>query len=441
MFPTFRDSGPFLNLLPFPTGGGSSVTVTPGTPSVVGTEITFPATSDRSLVGALYGVEFGIGVGAGYVWSESVAGAASSQTITIDIATYGGTTSSTVNARLYYNLDLGDAPSTRVYSAMLAPIVVSASETGTTTEGQTLTGANGIIVGGYQMTLSQSWSACNTAGTSCTPISAGTATTYVLTASEVGDTIKYTKTATNTAGSGSATSAASAVVAGSGDPYWTSVVLLAGNEEAANGSTSFTDQSNNAFTLTRGGTADWSNTSPPTGLTTTISVADGSSGVSAADNTALDFGSGDFTIEGFVNLGNAGSRCIIAKGADSAGNREWWIQTNFGGEIGFSASSDGTSLDIANNKALKATWTTGQWYHFAVCRSTNTWYAFLDGVQGSTWSSSSGIFNGSSNVTLGAFSGLATGLIGSYIASVRLTKGVARYTANFTPPDLPLLSS
>lgn len=217
MFPAFRDGGPFLGLLPFPTGGGANTPiVTPGTPSVVGTEITFPATSDLSLVGAVYGVEFGIGVGAGYVWSENVAGAASSQTITIDIASYGGTTASVVNAREYYNLDPLDDPSTRVYSAMLAPIVVSASETGTTTEGQTLTGANGIIVGGYQMTLSQSWSACNTAGTSCTPISGATATTLVLTASEVGDTIKYTKTATNTAGSGSATSAASAVVTAAG---------------------------------------------------------------------------------------------------------------------------------------------------------------------------------------------------------------------------------
>lgn len=191
-----------------PTG----ISVAPGTPSVVGTEITFPATSSGSLVGALYGVEFGIGVGAGYVWSESVAGAASSQTITIDIATYGGTTSSVVNAREYYT-PTPDTPSTRVYSAMLPPIVVSASETGTTTEGQTLTGANGIIVGGYQMTLTQSWAACNTAGTSCTPISGQTATTLVLSAAEVGDTIKYTKVATNTAGSGSATSNASAVVA------------------------------------------------------------------------------------------------------------------------------------------------------------------------------------------------------------------------------------
>jgi len=211
----YLNGGPFLAMRgPFITaaGGSAAPVVTPDTPSVTGTEITFPATSSGSLVGALYGVEFGIGVGAGYVWSESVAGAASSQTITIDIATYGGTTSSVVNAREYYNLDLGDDPSMRVYSAMLAPIVVSASLSGTTTEGETLTGANGIIVGGYQMTLTQSWAACNTAGTSCTPISGQTATTLVLSAAEVGDTIKYTKVATNTAGSGSATSNASAVV-------------------------------------------------------------------------------------------------------------------------------------------------------------------------------------------------------------------------------------
>ncbi|TXH15356.1 MAG: hypothetical protein E6R03_07335 [Hyphomicrobiaceae bacterium] len=218
MFPFIRDSGPFLNLLPFPTAGSGFVTVTNGTVSISGTQITLPATSSGSLVGAVYGVEFGIGVSAGYVWSENVAGAASSQTITIDISTYGGTTSSTVNARTYYNLDPLDDPATRVYSPMLVPLVNSASLSGTTTEGQTLTGANGVIVGGYQMTLSQSWSACNTAGTSCTPISGQTATTLVLSASEVGDTIKYIKTATNTAGSGLATSNASAVVAAGSSP-------------------------------------------------------------------------------------------------------------------------------------------------------------------------------------------------------------------------------
>lgn len=217
MFP--MGDGPFVAMRgPFIAAAGGSVSVVNGTVSVSGTQITFPATSSGSLVGGVYGVEFGIGVGAGYVWSENVAGAASSQTITIDIATYGGTTSSVVNARLYYNLDPLDDPATRVYSAMLVPLVNSASLTGTTTEGQTLTGANGIIVGGYPMTLTQQWQRCNSSGASCSNITGETATTYLLAAADVGNTIKYTKTATNSAGASTATSAASSVIAAASSP-------------------------------------------------------------------------------------------------------------------------------------------------------------------------------------------------------------------------------
>lgn len=225
MFPFIRDSGPFLNLLPFPTAGSGFVTVTNGTVSISGTQITLPATSSGSLVGAVYGVEFGIGVSAGYVWSENVAGAASSQTITIDISTYGGTTSSTVNARTYYNLDPLDAPATRVYSAMLVPLVNSASINDTTpTEGDTLTGSAGIIVGGYPMTLTQAWQQCDSGGANCSAIGGATATTYLVTSGNVGNTLKYQQTATNSAGSGSATSAATSVVASGLNPATQAVI-------------------------------------------------------------------------------------------------------------------------------------------------------------------------------------------------------------------------
>lgn len=219
------DSSPFLNLLPFPTAGSGSPTVTNGTVSISGTQITFPATSSGSLVGGVYGVEFGIGISAGYVWAETVAGAASSQTITIDIATYGGTTSSVVNARTYYNLDPLDDPSTRVYSAMLVPLVNSAAINDTTpTEGDTLTGSAGIIVGGYPMTLTQLWQQCNSGGSSCSAIGGATATTYLVTSGNVGNTLKYQQTSTNAAGSGSATSAATSVVASAYDPQAQAVI-------------------------------------------------------------------------------------------------------------------------------------------------------------------------------------------------------------------------
>lgn len=436
MFPAFRDSGPFLNLLPFPTGGGSSVTVTPGTPTVVGTEITFPSTSSGSLVGAVYGVEFGIGVGAGYVWSENVAGAASSQTITIDIASYGGTSSSTVNARIYYNLDVLDDPSTRVYSAMLAPIVVSASETGTTTEGETLTGANGIIVGGYQMTLSQSWSACNTAGTSCTPITAGTATTYVLTASEVGDTIKYTKTATNTAGSGSATSNASAVVASAGDPYWANVELLIANNNGANGTTTFTDQSTNGYTVTSGGNAVWSNAQAPTGLTTSVSL-DGAGTphdqLSVSTQANLGLGTGDFTIEFFQRV--TGSLATTVPMDMRSGGSDVLPSIYF--------LSDGSIYYYANSNLISSAAGVIQsdtWQHVALCRASGTTRLFVGGVQAGSNYSDSNNYGASLPFYLGASFGGTSGIVG-FMASARVTVGVARYTAAFTPPDLPFLTS
>ena len=66
MFP--MGDGPFVAMRgPFIAAAGGSVSVVNGTVSVSGTQITFPATSSGSLVGGVYGVEFGIGVGAGYV--------------------------------------------------------------------------------------------------------------------------------------------------------------------------------------------------------------------------------------------------------------------------------------------------------------------------------------------------------------------------------------
>jgi len=226
-----------------------------------------------------------------------------------------------------------------------------------------------------------------------------------------------------------------------GDPFWSDVVLLAGNESGTNGTSTFDDASANNHTLTAVGGAVWSNTSPPSGLTTWIHFPGGSDdGVSAADHATLRLGGGDFTIDGYVRLGNTGTRTIISKGDDGSGAREWWIQTVFSEGIKFTASSDGTALDIANGKALSASFSTGVNYHFAVVRSGNTWYAFLDGVQGSTWSSSASIFGGTSTVMLGHFSSLgAAGLIDSLIVA-RITKA-ARWTSNFTPPPLPYPTS
>jgi hypothetical protein len=77
---------------------------------------------------------------------------------------------------------------------------------------------------------------------------------------------------------------------------------------------------------------------------------------------------------------------------------------------------------------------TGQWYHIAVSRDGSNLRVYIDGVQqGSTVTESN---NGSSTARVGVGvnpDGLIQPLNG-YIDDLRITKGVARYTANFTPP-------
>ena len=83
--------------------------------------------------------------------------------------------------------------------------------TGTTEEGQTLTSSKGTWTGsptGY----SYQWQDCNSAGESCSNISGATSTTYKLTATDIGHTLRVAVTATNAGGSGKATSTQTATV-------------------------------------------------------------------------------------------------------------------------------------------------------------------------------------------------------------------------------------
>jgi hypothetical protein len=79
-----------------------------------------------------------------------------------------------------------------------------------------------------------------------------------------------------------------------------------------------------------------------------------------------------------------------------------------------------------------------RWYHLAVTRSGDTWRLFVDGVM-----EASGTWNGapdngvSNNFALGGANYANDDFVNGHLDEVRITKGVARYTANFTPPTAP----
>lgn len=83
---------------------------------------------------------------------------------------------------------------------------------GTPQVGQTLTASPGTWNSQTTPTFTYQWQRCDTAGNNCATIAGATAQTYQVQSADVDHTLRVVVTATNSSGSGSATSAQTAVV-------------------------------------------------------------------------------------------------------------------------------------------------------------------------------------------------------------------------------------
>jgi hypothetical protein len=103
---------------------------------------------------------------------------------------------------------------------------------GTTRAGQTLSATPGTWTGRPAPSFAYQWQRCDAGGGSCQNV-AGNAGSYLLGTSDVGSTLRVSVRASNTAGSGSAVSALTAVIASSSDP----VAVAVGDIACAPGDT------------------------------------------------------------------------------------------------------------------------------------------------------------------------------------------------------------
>jgi hypothetical protein len=140
------------------------------------------------------------------------------------------------------------------------------------------------------------------------------------------------------------------------------------------------------------------------------------------------FGTGDFTIEGWIYFNTVTPSQVVI-------------------DFRVSPNDTGGSLYITNNGSLRwyvqnsdriigATLSPTTWVHFAVCRQGTNTKLFLNGTQsGSTFNDTFNYICGDKRPFFGALSdGTGTLYLNGYISDLRITKGYARYTANFTPP-------
>ncbi len=156
--------------------------------------------------------------------------------------------------------------------------------------------------------------------------------------------------------------------------------------------------------------------------------------VSIPYGTDFAFGAGDFTIETYLykNANSINGSRVWHMNADGYEGIALYIDPN--GNFGAYVSTAGTAWNYS--LPAIASLANGQWYHLAVVRSGGSVFAFVNGVKyvvttalGSTALHS----NPTYARVIGGQAGVDRSLNG-YIDEFRITKGKARYTANFTPP-------
>jgi hypothetical protein len=101
---------------------------------------------------------------------------------------------------------------TPVVAAAKPANTASPTVSGTAKRGQTLTASPGSWGGTQPISYAYQWQRCDASGGGCGNISGARSQSYILTSSDVGKTIRVVVTATNVAGSASASSAATPVV-------------------------------------------------------------------------------------------------------------------------------------------------------------------------------------------------------------------------------------
>jgi hypothetical protein len=152
----------------------------------------------------------------------------------------------------------------------------------------------------------------------------------------------------------------------------------------------------------------------------------------------VPMGTGDCTIEAWVYPTYTGSGLYAIFTTGPGGTT---------GNLRFGVYASALYLDITGASVFSGTGPTiptNVWVHMAVTRANGIWRGFINGVlMGSTSTQGTTSIVGTERYvgllgSTGAAGGVPGGWWSGYIDDLRVTQGVARYIANFTPPQQAL---
>lgn len=222
------------------------------------------------------------------------------------------------------------------------------------------------------------------------------------------------------------------------DPYWANVISLL-HFDGTDGSTTFTDEvSGVTWTATSGAELDTATSKfgSASGLFP-VAVNSGYGRIDSNTDAGFALGSGDWTIEGFIRLtgSKTGARIILDQ-RPLANGLYPTIYVN------------GNTLVYYTNSAARITSSpgtitvVGTWQHWAICKASGTTRMFIDGVQsGGNYTDGNTYLGSTCRIGNTSAADNFDNILNGWVDDIRRTKGVGRYTSNFTPPSGPFPNS
>jgi len=220
-----------------------------------------------------------------------------------------------------------------------------------------------------------------------------------------------------------------------GDVYFPQTELLL-PLEGTNGATTTSDSSNRNRSIVFAGTGgSISSAASKFGNTSVLFNSAGHSRLQVSVDSTLN-ATGDFTLEAWIydtstdgyptfcwNSASTGVYVYLGNNATSGSNKVVRMWSN-------------NSVTVFSTELPQS-----QWYHFALVRSGTSVKVYINGTADATVRTDSGTFLFGDTSTLEIGSQSTTYPFNGYMDDIRMTKGVARYTSNFTPPTSAHLTS
>jgi hypothetical protein len=200
--------------------------------------------------------------------------------------------------------------------------------------------------------------------------------------------------------------------------------------DGTNGSTVITDSSGSPKTVTAVGNAQISTAQSKFGGSSLFFNNDSANAITTPSSAAFAFDTNDFTVEAWIyQLAQSTFASLLEIGNHALSDSVLFLTGTSGFQI-YSGAFFGSNVNVLSLNT---------WQHVAYSRSGTTLRMFLNGNLTSSATFANNLTN-TSNVSVGfpkgyvPTGGNAVYPFNGYIDDLRITKGVARYAANFTPP-------